>query len=99
MNEWLRYKDRDTTFYLRGPRANWVTSEASQNLEGSLGVLPWKNVIPRFSNRLKTMLIFVPQYRLTLQANLLWVVHIPKNQECLICLYQKAYVELIAARF
>ena len=46
-------KDRDTTFYLRGPRANWVTSEASRNIEGSLGVLLWKNVRPRSSNRLK----------------------------------------------
>ena len=62
----LLAKDRDTTFYLRGPRANWVTSEASQNLEGSLGVLPWKNVRPRSSNRLKTVLIFVPQYKTTL---------------------------------
>ena len=35
-------KDRDTIFCLRGPWANRVTSKAIQNLEGSLGVLPWK---------------------------------------------------------
>ena len=90
----LLRKDRDTTFYLRGPWANWMTREASQNLEGSLGILPWKSLSPRSSNWLEAMLIFVPQYRLTLQEDLCWDVHIPKNQESLIHLYQKAIVEL-----
>ena len=35
-------KDRDTIFYLRGPWANWVTSQVIQNLGGGLGVLLWK---------------------------------------------------------
>ena len=40
---WLRFsetprsKDRDATFYLRGPWAYRMRSEASQNLEGGLG--------------------------------------------------------------
>ena len=43
-----RTQDRDTTFYLRGPCANRVTSEASQNFEGSLGVTPRKFEITLF---------------------------------------------------
>ena len=53
---------------LEGAMANWVTSKARQNLEGGLGVFPWKNLRPRSSDLLKTTLIFVPQ--LTLQVNL-----------------------------
>ena len=50
-------KDQDTIFYMRRPWANWVMSEASQVVEGDLGVLPWKNLGPRSGDLLKTALI------------------------------------------
>ena len=86
-------KDRDTILNLRGPWANWVTSKARHNLEGGLGVLPWKILRPLPSNLLKTTLIFVPQ--LTLLVNLRWDVHIPdKSKQPNL---PKATVELIAS--
>ena len=45
-------------------------------LKGVLGTA-LENLRQCTSDLLKTMLIFVPQYRLTLKVNLHWDVHIP----------------------
>ena len=50
----------------------------TKTLKGS-ELLPWKNSKPLSADLAQTTLIFVPQYRQTLQVNLHWDVHIPKK--------------------
>ena len=58
-------------------------AKRTKTLKGS-ELLPWKNSRPLSADLVQTTLIFVPQYRQTLQVNLHWDVHIPKKTKKLL---------------
>ena len=50
-----KIKNRHTIFYKREPWADRVTSKASQDFGGGLGVLPWKKLRPPSADVLKKL--------------------------------------------